>query len=105
MKMNAKKSVFLIMMICVVFLVNPYPLTASASSKKKQKTVLQADDFKHYADYFNRMEGENIAKAIPNSVSWDWMKANIPLFECPQDNFQEIYYYRWWSLQIGRAHV
>ncbi|MGW8314679.1 MAG: MGH1-like glycoside hydrolase domain-containing protein, partial [Bacteroidales bacterium] len=41
-------------------------------------------------------------QAIPNEAAWEWMDANIPLFECPQDNFEEIYYYRWWTL---RKHV
>jgi hypothetical protein len=48
------------------------------------------------------MEDENIVQAIPNSESWEWMKSNIPLFECPQDNFEEMYYYRWWTL---RKHI
>jgi hypothetical protein len=26
---------------------------------------------------------------FPNAHAWEWMKANIPLFDCPQDNFQE----------------
>jgi len=66
------------------------------------KSILKADNFKHYINYFNRMEEENIAQAIPNAQSWEWMKANIPLFECPQDNFEEMYYYRWWTL---RKHI
>jgi hypothetical protein len=61
--------------------------------------LLDEADFKHYVDYFNRMEDENIVQAIPNSEAWDWMKENIPLFECPQDNFDEIWYYRWWTLR------
>jgi Trehalase len=64
--------------------------------------VLKANDYKHYVDYFNNMENENIVQAIPNSKSWDWMQANIPLFECPQQNFEEIYYYRWWTY---RKHI
>lgn len=64
--------------------------------------LLSYDQFKHYADYFNRMEDENIVQAIPNSESGEWMKKNIPLFECPQDNFEEMFYYRWWSL---RKHI
>ncbi len=64
--------------------------------------ILRAEDYKHFADYFNRMEGENIINHIPNAASWNWMKENIPLFECPQDNFNEIYYYRWWSF---RKHI
>lgn len=58
--------------------------------------------FSHYTDYFNNMEDENIAQAIPNSEASAWMEQNIPLFECPQKNFEEMYYYRWWSL---RKHI
>src|SRR5574344_136131 len=58
--------------------------------------------FSHYADYFNNMEDENIAQAIPNSEASAWMEQNIPLFEFSQKNFEEMYYYRWWSL---RKHI
>lgn len=61
--------------------------------------VLQADQFKHYVDYFNGMEDENIKQAIPNDSAWPWMKQNIPLFECPQQNVEEIFYFRWWTLR------
>lgn len=64
--------------------------------------VLKQSSFKHYVDYFNKMEDENIVQAIPNAESWNWMQKNIPLFECPQQNFEEIFYYRWWTL---RKHI
>lgn len=64
--------------------------------------VLEPDNFRHYVEYFNRMEDENRVNHIPNDQSWTWMKNNIPFFECPQDNFEEIYYYRWWTL---RKHI
>ncbi|MFV0378154.1 MAG: MGH1-like glycoside hydrolase domain-containing protein [Mangrovibacterium sp.] len=72
------------------------------AKKQKEKGILQAESYKHYVDYFNRMEDENLSFAVPNSASWDWMKANIPLFECPQDNFEQMYYYRWWTF---RKHI
>ncbi len=75
---------------------------AVPSMAQQKSFVLKADQFKHYVDYFNKMEDENIVQAIPNAQSWDWMKANIPLFECPQQNFEEIFYYRWWTL---RKHI
>ncbi|MEQ8472905.1 MAG: trehalase family glycosidase [Marinoscillum sp.] len=87
---------------------NIYPLTfiliigVFTSCEQKQELVLEVDNFRHYADLFNNMEDENIIQAIPNAESWEWMKANIPLFECPQKNFEEIYYYRWWTL---RKHI
>ncbi len=56
----------------------------------------------HYVDEFNAMEPENMAQAIPNSESWKWMQENIPLFDCPQQNIKQMYYYRWWTL---RKHI
>ncbi len=67
-----------------------------------EAAVLNADDYKHYVDYFNHMEDENIVQAISNADSWEWMKNNVPLFESPQDNFEEMFYYRWWTL---RKHI
>ncbi len=72
------------------------------SQGRKGSFVLKADHFKHYVDYFNKMEDENIKQAIPNDSTWGWMKRNIPLFECSQQNFEEIFYYRWWTL---RKHI
>ncbi len=69
---------------------------------EENNAVLEASDYRHYADLFNKMEDENIAQAIPNAAAWDWMQKNIPLFECPQQNIEEIYYYRWWTY---RKHV
>ena len=73
--------------------------TEAAGSKS---AILNADNYKWHVDYFNRMEDENVINAIPNAESWEWMKANIPLFECPQANFEQMFYYRWWSL---RKHI
>ena len=72
------------------------------SSAQSRRLILQAERFRHYVDYFNRMEDENIRQAIPNDSAWGWMKRNIPLFECPQQNVEEIYYFRWWSM---RKHI
>ena len=65
-------------------------------------TVLRYDDFAHYADYFNNMEDENIVTDIPNSGASAWMARNIPLFNCPDKDFEEMFYYRWWTL---RKHI
>jgi len=102
MKASQNKTLFLFLIVWAASLVNASPGTAADRSAMKRKAVLHADDFRHYTDYFNRMEDENIRKAIPNEESWEWMKANIPLFECPADNFEEIFYYRWWTL---RKHI
>ncbi len=64
--------------------------------------LLKFSDFQHYPEYFNSMEDENVVQAIPNSASVEWMKSNIPLFSCPQQNFEEMFYYRWWTY---RKHI
>jgi len=84
----------LILFACVV--------CCNGFAQRKQPAVLKASQFKHYVDYFNKMEDENIKQAIPNDSSWKWMQSNIPLFECPQQNFEEMFYYRWWTL---RKHI
>ena len=63
---------------------------------------LRYDDYKHYVDYFNTMEDENIVQAIPNAKAWEWMTQNVPLFDCPNKDFEEMWYYRWWTL---RKHI
>ena len=74
----------------------------AGAQQKAKPFVLKAASYKHYVDYFNSMQDENIVQAIPNAASWNWMQRNIPLFECPQQNFEEMFYYRWWTL---RKHI
>ena len=77
-------------------------ITASEGSAAGTAAILHHSDYKHYVDYFNAMEDENIVQAIPNSKSWQWMTQNIPLFDCPNKDFEEMWYYRWWTL---RKHI
>ena len=56
----------------------------------------------HYVSRFNSMEDENIVTTIPNSQTVEWMHENIPLFDCPDEQMREMYYYRWWTL---RKHI
>ena len=77
-------------------------LKTESLDKDASASVLNFDQFRHYVNEFNMMEDENIAQAIPNAQSAEWLEKNIPLFECPQRNFEEIFYYRWWTL---RKHI
>lgn len=92
-----KKSIIVMSLLGLWSVLALSPARAGQSGAK----ILKADDYKHYADYFNRMEDEPIIQAIPNKDAWAWMEANIPLFACPQDNFEEMWYFRWWSLRKG----
>lgn len=52
-----------------------------------------------YVNYFNTMEDEHVAQLIPNAQAADWMEQQIPLFECPDREMEEMYYYRWWTMR------
>jgi hypothetical protein len=60
---------------------------------------LKPDAFAHLIERFNTMENENVTNFVSNAKSWDWLRENIPFFECPDREVQEIYYYRWWSFR------
>jgi hypothetical protein len=51
---------------------------------------------------FNATDEELYVQHIPNSQAWEFLEANIPLFECPDRQIQETYYFRWWTF---RKHI
>ena len=61
--------------------------------------VLKPADFAHHIERFNTMEDENVTNAIANADAWSWLQAEIPLFECPDREVEEMYYFRWWSFR------
>ena len=61
--------------------------------------VLKPDWYAHYIESFNAMENENWTNFVSNAESWTWLRANIPLFECPDPDVEEMYYFRWWSFR------
>ncbi len=64
--------------------------------------VLEADSFRHYVESFNAGDEELYVQHIPNEKAWDFLKGNIPLFECPDKYFERTYYFRWWTF---RKHI
>lgn len=64
--------------------------------------VLNPMTFSNYVARFNSMEDENVTNYISNAKSWEWLQREIPFFECPDHEVEEMYYYRWWSF---RKHI
>ncbi|MHC4324876.1 MAG: MGH1-like glycoside hydrolase domain-containing protein, partial [Planctomycetota bacterium] len=65
-------------------------------------TVLKADSFKHYIDSFNENDEALYIQHISNEKAWEFLKANIPLLECPDKDIERTYYFRWWTY---RKHI
>ena len=61
--------------------------------------VLKADDFRHFVEAFNQNDNELYAQHIPNAAAWEFLQANMPLLDCPDQTLEEIYYFRWWTFR------
>ena len=64
--------------------------------------MLKAESFAHHVEAFNAADEELYVQEIPNSRAWEFLSANIPLLECPDQGIQEVYYFRWWTF---RKHI
>ncbi|MHC4626962.1 MAG: hypothetical protein ACYTDV_08280 [Planctomycetota bacterium] len=75
---------------------------SASSAAANDATVLRADRFKHYVDQFNDGDEELYVQHIANDRAWEFLRANIPLFECPDKDIERTYYFRWWTY---RKHI
>lgn len=55
-----------------------------------------------YVKEFNRTDSEQKINAISDAEAAEWMKKEIPKFECPDKELEKIYYFRWWTY---RKHI
>lgn len=55
-----------------------------------------------YVVQFNEDDHEAVVNRIPNKDAYGWMMANIPLLDCPDQDIEQTYYFRWWSY---RKHI
>ncbi|MCX6226909.1 MAG: hypothetical protein NTV01_19535, partial [Bacteroidia bacterium] len=79
------------------------------SCQNQQNTFLVKSDFRHYIEKFNRQDTLDLhfdavpgTRMIPNSETWAFLEENIPFFGCPDQEIEEVYYYRWWTF---RKHI
>jgi len=84
------------------FLFVSLALSTALASEGTIAAVLNADSFKHYIETFNENDEDLYVQHVPNEKAWDFLKANVPLFECPDKDFERTYYFRWWTY---RKHI
>ena len=71
-------------------------------SNPRPPFVLKSDIGKRYIDSFNTDDQELYPAYVTNGAAWDFLKNNIPLFECPDQDLERTYYFRWWTY---RKHI
>ena len=60
------------------------------------------DVLKHYVDLFNKEDEELYINDIDNGHVYEWLKSEIPLFECSDKDIERTYYFRYWTY---RKHI
>ncbi len=50
-------------------------------------------------EHFNATDQSALPNYISNRECCEWIRTNVPGFECPDDAIQEIYYSRWWTFR------
>ncbi len=64
--------------------------------------LLQVDLLSKYVKQFNDDDNELYVQHIPNSKAEEFLRKNIPIFECPDKDIEKTYYFRWWTF---RKHI
>ena len=67
-----------------------------------QSLVLHWKDFSPLIDEFNGNDEELYVQYIPDSKANEFLMANIPYFNCPDQELEKTYYFRWWTF---RKHI
>jgi hypothetical protein len=77
-------------------------LPVSPSASASPPVILTAEAMRGHVENFNRNDHTHFGQAISNEAAADWMAANVPLFDCPDEDITEIYHFRWWTF---RKHI
>ena len=69
---------------------------------QRTDSILTTEKLRSYAERFNSCDEELYPQAVPNGEACAFLARNIPLFECPDAEMEQTYYFRWWTF---RKHV
>jgi hypothetical protein len=64
--------------------------------------VLTAEAIHRHVADFNKHDHTHSGQAVSNEDAARWMEENVPRFECPDKEMEEIYHFRWWTF---RKHI
>jgi hypothetical protein len=91
--------------------------SSTDATTNKKTVVLGADSFWETINEFNndyeryRERGAAVTdyldktSYVQNTHALEWLKRNIPYFDCPDGKVQEMYYFRWWSYRLHLKNV
>lgn len=95
-------------LLIIIFLGSSFIFSCKEKSVKKferKETVTQVlkwEEFSTYIQEFNRNDEELYVQYYPNNQAEEFLKGNIPYFNCPDQELEKTYYFRWWTF---RKHI
>jgi hypothetical protein len=99
LRLNIIQSVIMIQ-TCLTLSVFLSPL--HGQNRQATEEIIPLSRVKEYVEQFNKTDNELTVQLIPNNAAADFLTGNIPRFECPDKELEEIYYFRWWTF---RKHI
>ena len=64
--------------------------------------LLKWTNFSSYITDFNKNDEELYVQYYPDNKAEEFLKENIPYFQCPDKELEKTYYFRWWTF---RKHI
>jgi len=102
--MKARNIQYLVLLIGFFLFSNGCKDNPTVHNAEKQSfgNILSWDEFSRYIAEFNEKDEELYIQHIPNSDADEFLKENIPYFQCPDKELEKTYYFRWWTF---RKHI
>jgi Mannosylglycerate hydrolase MGH1-like glycoside hydrolase domain/Glycosyl hydrolase family 65, C-terminal domain len=96
---SRKKRLRNLAVIALVLILARFHFTVAAqeAASNRNFAVLHPNDYHHYVLQFATDEQEVTHQQPPDE--WPWIDANIPLFDSSNKQFEEMYYFRWYSFE------
>ncbi len=70
--------------------------------KEEKENILNWEYFSPYVQEFRKNDIELYTQYFPNNRAEEFLKDNIPYFNCPDKELEKTYYFRWWTF---RKHI
>ena len=74
-------------------------VVAFGGASRARAAELSPEVMTLYVAHFNAMEDENVTNVVSNAASLAWLQKEIPVLACPDQEVEEMYYFRWWSFR------
>ena len=68
-----------------------------AEGRAAEGPVLLPAKLDSYVERFNAADAELYPQAVPNAKAAEFLRENVPWFECPDPEIERTYYFRWWT--------